>query len=74
MNVMTLIQAVTDAMDIKLKDDKNVLVFGEDVGVEGGVFRATTGLQKKYGRDLRVMSPWEPTSRTCCFVDLKVEN
>ncbi len=32
------------------------------------------GLQKKYGRDLRVISPWEPTSRTCCFVDLKVEN
>jgi len=51
MKVMTLIQAVTDAIDIKLKDDKNVLVFGEDVGVEGGVFRATTGLQEKYGEE-----------------------
>jgi pyruvate dehydrogenase E1 component beta subunit len=48
MKVMTLIQAITDAIDIKLNDDKNVVVFGEDVGVEGGVFRATTGLQKKY--------------------------
>jgi pyruvate dehydrogenase E1 component beta subunit len=51
MKVMTLIQAVTDAIDIKLKEDKSVVVFGEDVGVEGGVFRATTGLQEKYGED-----------------------
>jgi pyruvate dehydrogenase E1 component beta subunit len=48
MQVMTLIQAVTDAIDIKLGDDENVVVFGEDVGLEGGVFRATTGLQQKY--------------------------
>jgi len=44
MKVLTLIQAVTEAIDTKLSDDPNVLVFGEDVGVEGGVFRATTGL------------------------------
>lgn len=49
MAVMTLIQAVKSALDLKLADDENVLVFGEDVGVEGGVFRATEGLQKKYG-------------------------
>ncbi len=49
MQVMTLIQAITDAIDKKLEDDKNVVVFGEDVGLEGGVFRATTGLQQKYG-------------------------
>jgi len=49
MKVLTLIQAVTEAIDTKLSDDPNVLVFGEDVGVEGGVFRATTGLQQKYG-------------------------
>jgi pyruvate dehydrogenase E1 component beta subunit len=49
MAVMTLLQAVTSALDCKLADDANVLVFGEDVGVEGGVFRATEGLQKKYG-------------------------
>lgn len=51
MKVMTLIQALTDAMDIKLGDDENVLMFGEDVGLEGGVFRATAGLQKKYGEE-----------------------
>jgi pyruvate dehydrogenase E1 component beta subunit len=49
MAVLTMIQAVNAALDAKLADDENVLCFGEDVGVEGGVFRATEGLQKKYG-------------------------
>lgn len=57
MQVMTLIQAITDAIDIKLGDDKNVVVFGEDVGLEGGVFRATTGLQQKYGEKRVFDSP-----------------
>lgn len=46
---MTMIEAITDAMRIELKRDENVLVFGEDVGVNGGVFRATDGLQKEFG-------------------------
>ncbi|HEY4578318.1 MAG TPA: alpha-ketoacid dehydrogenase subunit beta, partial [Savagea sp.] len=46
---MTMIQAITDAMRVELKNDENVLVFGEDVGVNGGVFRATEGLQKEFG-------------------------
>jgi len=49
MKVMTIVQAITDALDIKLAEDNNVIVYGEDVGVEGGVFRVTEGLQKKYG-------------------------
>ncbi|WP_332650491.1 alpha-ketoacid dehydrogenase subunit beta [Lysinibacillus sp. 54212] len=48
---MTMIQAITDALRCELKDDENVLVFGEDVGVNGGVFRATEGLQKEFGKD-----------------------
>ena len=48
---MTMIQAITDALRCELRDDKNVLVFGEDVGVNGGVFRATEGLQKEFGVD-----------------------
>ncbi|MGM7701002.1 alpha-ketoacid dehydrogenase subunit beta [Pseudalkalibacillus sp. Hm43] len=48
---MTMIQAITDAMRIELKNDENVLIFGEDVGQNGGVFRATEGLQKEYGED-----------------------
>ncbi|MFF2446008.1 alpha-ketoacid dehydrogenase subunit beta [Neobacillus sp. NPDC058068] len=48
---MTMIQAITDAMRTELRNDPNVLVFGEDVGVNGGVFRATEGLQKEFGED-----------------------
>ncbi len=44
-----MVNALNQALDLKLADDPNVLVFGEDVGVEGGVFRITEGLQKKYG-------------------------
>ncbi len=46
---MTMIQAITDALRTELKNDENVLVFGEDVGNNGGVFRATEGLQKEFG-------------------------
>lgn len=48
---MTMIQAITDALRIELKNDENVLVFGEDVGQNGGVFRATDGLQAEFGED-----------------------
>ncbi|HCS93481.1 MAG TPA: alpha-ketoacid dehydrogenase subunit beta [Bavariicoccus seileri] len=47
----TLIQAVTDALHAELKNDENVLIFGEDVGKNGGVFRATQGLQDEFGED-----------------------
>lgn len=48
---MTMIQAITDALYTELKNDENVLVFGEDVGQNGGVFRATEGLQKEFGEE-----------------------
>ncbi|EMV4675261.1 alpha-ketoacid dehydrogenase subunit beta, partial [Listeria monocytogenes] len=47
----TMIQAITDALAVELEKDENVLVFGEDVGKNGGVFRATEGLQEKFGED-----------------------
>lgn len=48
---MTMIQAITDALRTELRNDPNVLVFGEDVGVNGGVFRATEGLQQEFGEE-----------------------
>ncbi|MCM3768661.1 alpha-ketoacid dehydrogenase subunit beta [Neobacillus niacini] len=48
---MTMIQAITDALRTELKNDPKTLVFGEDVGVNGGVFRATEGLHKEFGED-----------------------
>jgi 2-oxoisovalerate dehydrogenase E1 component beta subunit len=47
---MTMIQALRSAMDVMLERDPNVVVFGQDVGYFGGVFRCTEGLQAKYGK------------------------
>jgi len=46
---MTMIQALRSAMDVMLERDPDVVVFGQDVGYFGGVFRCTEGLQSKYG-------------------------
>lgn len=46
---MTMVAAINDALDIALSADETVHIFGEDVGVMGGVFRATDGLQARHG-------------------------
>ena len=46
---VTLVDAINLALARALADDPNVVVFGEDVGVNGGVFRATAGLQQRFG-------------------------
>jgi 2-oxoisovalerate dehydrogenase E1 component beta subunit len=51
MATLTLLQAVTDALRTEMARDDRVVVFGEDVGRNGGVFRATEGLQKEFGED-----------------------
>jgi pyruvate dehydrogenase E1 component beta subunit len=48
---MTMIQAIQDAMRVELARDPEVLLFGEDVGHVGGVFRSTEGLQKEFGEE-----------------------
>ena len=48
---MTMIQAITDALRVEMQKDEKVLVFGEDVGANGGVFRATEGLQAEFGEE-----------------------
>src|SRR6202158_3595225 len=53
MPAMTMVQALNSAMDVMLARDPDVVIFGEDVGFYGGVFRVTDGLQKKHG-DQRV--------------------
>ncbi len=54
---LTLIDAVTAALDWELGHDESVVVLGEDVGVNGGVFRATNGLQRKHGEDRVIDTP-----------------
>ncbi|ANI78741.1 3-methyl-2-oxobutanoate dehydrogenase (2-methylpropanoyl-transferring) [Sphingobium sp. EP60837] len=48
---MSMIQAINSALDVMMERDPEVVVMGEDVGFFGGVFRATAGLQKKYGKN-----------------------
>ena len=48
MSVMTMVKAINNALDIKLNEDKNIVIYGEDVVVEGGVCPVTYGLQMNY--------------------------
>jgi pyruvate dehydrogenase E1 component beta subunit len=54
---MNIIQAVNDALNLAMEADENVVILGEDVGKFGGVFRATVGLQEKFGEDRVVDTP-----------------
>ncbi|MFD2924648.1 alpha-ketoacid dehydrogenase subunit beta [Halobacillus naozhouensis] len=54
---LTMVQAVTDAMRTMLEEDESVLVLGEDVGINGGVFRATDGLIGQFGEDRVIDTP-----------------
>ena len=57
MTEVTLIEAINLALARALSDDPNVVVLGEDVGVNGGVFRATVGLQQRFGAQRVVDTP-----------------
>lgn len=57
MPVMTMIDAIREAMDEELARDEDVFIVGEDVGQRGGVFRATMGLHAKYGDNRVIDSP-----------------
>ena len=71
---MTLIQAITNALEIELGKDDRTLVFGEDVGANGGVFRATEGLQEKFGEDRVFNTPLAESGIGGLAVGLTFEN
>ncbi|MBI4146852.1 alpha-ketoacid dehydrogenase subunit beta [Candidatus Woesearchaeota archaeon] len=54
---LTIVEAVRDALDVEMGKDDRVIVLGEDVGANGGVFRATDGLYKKYGQKRVIDTP-----------------
>jgi pyruvate dehydrogenase E1 component beta subunit len=54
---LTLVQAVRDGLYTEMKQDDDVLVMGEDVGKNGGVFRATEGLYEEFGEDRVIDTP-----------------
>ena len=54
---ITLVEAVNLALARAMSEDKDVLLLGEDIGVNGGVFRATNGLQARFGRERVIDTP-----------------
>ena len=61
MTELTLVQAVNRGLHEAMKADPDVLLLGEDIGVNGGVFRATEGLQKEFGADRVIDTPLSET-------------
>ncbi len=61
MTEMTLVEAVNSALAYELDADDNVIVLGEDIGVNGGVFRATVGLQERFGEQRVLDTPLAET-------------
>jgi 2-oxoisovalerate dehydrogenase E1 component beta subunit len=59
---ITLIEAITQALAYEMRHDDSVLVLGEDVGVNGGVFRATAGLQQVFGPERVLDTPLDETT------------
>ena len=59
---ITLIEAITQALAYEMRADPRVLVLGEDVGVNGGVFRATAGLQQTFGSERVIDTPLDETT------------
>jgi len=62
MAAITLIEAITQALAYEMKHDDTVVVLGEDVGVNGGVFRATAGLQQTFGSERVLDTPLDETT------------
>ncbi|MBC5792845.1 MAG: alpha-ketoacid dehydrogenase subunit beta [Nanohaloarchaea archaeon] len=54
---MNIVEAVNAALEDEMEEDEDVIAYGEDVGKDGGVFRATKGLQEEFGEDRCFSSP-----------------
>jgi pyruvate dehydrogenase E1 component beta subunit len=69
---MTLIQAINDALRTEMRRDPTVIVMGEDVGVNGGVFRATENLYKEFGPDRSIDTPLAESGIVGCAIGMAV--
>src|ERR1051326_8810247 len=57
MSQITLVEAINQALSYEMAQDDSIIVLGEDVGINGGVFRATVGLLEKYGPERVLDTP-----------------
>jgi pyruvate/2-oxoglutarate/acetoin dehydrogenase E1 component len=62
MSDLNLVEALNDALQVEMARDAKVMVLGQDVGVLGGIFRVTDGLQKRFGPDRCVDTPLAETA------------
>ncbi|MCI2429827.1 alpha-ketoacid dehydrogenase subunit beta [Candidatus Acetothermia bacterium] len=69
---MTLIQAINDALRTEMRRDPTVIVMGEDVGINGGVFRATENLYKEFGPDRSIDTPLAESGIVGCAIGMAV--
>ncbi|GAA0519026.1 pyruvate dehydrogenase E1 component beta subunit [Halorubrum aquaticum] len=67
---LTLVQAVRDGLSTELREDEDVVVMGQDVGRNGGVFRATEGLYDEFGGDRVVDTPLAESAIVGCAVGM----
>jgi pyruvate dehydrogenase E1 component beta subunit len=58
---ITMVEAVTQALAYEMQQDKDVVLMGEDIGLNGGVFRATDGLYKRFGAERVIDTPLAET-------------
>ncbi|ASS65301.1 MULTISPECIES: alpha-ketoacid dehydrogenase subunit beta [unclassified Paenibacillus] len=70
---MNMLEAIRDALRTELKRDDNVMLFGEDVGHTGGVFRVTEGLQKEFGEERVFDTPLAESALAGMAVGLGVQ-
>ncbi len=54
---MNMVQAINSTLDMKMAADDSIILLGEDIGKDGGVFRVTDGLQSKYGQQRVIDTP-----------------
>jgi pyruvate dehydrogenase E1 component beta subunit len=66
----TLIQAINEALHLEMKRDDRVMVLGEDVGINGGVFRATEGLYNEFGENRAVDTPLAESGIIGCAIGM----
>ncbi|MDE1850155.1 MAG: alpha-ketoacid dehydrogenase subunit beta, partial [Candidatus Micrarchaeota archaeon] len=48
---MNMVSAINNALELSMKENDNIVLLGEDIGKDGGVFRVTDGLQAKFGEE-----------------------
>jgi pyruvate/2-oxoglutarate/acetoin dehydrogenase E1 component len=70
---LNLSQCISESLHLEMERDPNVIVIGEDVGAQGGVFGATRGLQKKFGSQRVVDTPISESAITGMGVGLALE-